>query len=91
MSSKSVAHVLAPFKFMLIIMNIMLVISMLHMREEFIFARLRMDFGKSSSNYKDADNELIVGLVLMLATLIIQEFIVLIGVNLFLDEANMLL
>ena len=66
MASNSIAHVVSPLKFMLLLMNIMLIITILFMREEFVYSALRIEFTNSSSEYKDADNEFLACLILFL-------------------------
>ncbi|CAI2383336.1 unnamed protein product [Moneuplotes crassus] len=91
MASNSIAHIVSPFKFMLLLMNIMLVISICHMRDEFIYSGLRVEYGSSSQEYKDADTQFIVCLTLFLVCNCLQLLIVFLGINLFLDVTNMIL
>ena len=91
MASNSIAHVVSPLKFMLLLMNIMLIITILFMREEFVYSALRIEFTNSSSEYKDADNEFLACLILFLVWNLVQEFLVFMGFNIFLDIMNMIL
>ena len=70
MASNSVAHVISPLKFMLLLMNIMLVITVAYQRDEFIFSKLRQNYTKSSSEYSDSDDEFIVAITLFLVTMV---------------------
>mmetsp|Transcript_8833 Transcript_8833/g.7812 ORF Transcript_8833/g.7812 Transcript_8833/m.7812 type:complete len:145 (+) Transcript_8833:15-449(+) len=91
MASNSIAHVISPLKFMLLLMNIMLVITILNMRDEFVFSGIRIEFNKDSSEYKDADNVFIVCLVFFLVCNVVQIILVFLGLNIFLDIMNMML
>ncbi len=76
---------------MLLLMNIMLVISIFHMRDEFIYSGLRIEYDNTSKEYDDADTEFIICLTLFLLCTILQEFLVFLGINIFLDVTNMIL
>ena len=89
MVSKSAAHVISPFKFIVIIMSIMLLISICYQRDEFVYKALRIDYSNSSSEYKSSDKEFMAWLGLFIAFNVIEEILVLFGFNIFLDEANL--
>ena len=57
MVSKSAAHVISPFKFIVLVMSIMLLISISYQRDEFVYKALRIEYTSSSNEYKSSDNE----------------------------------